>query len=83
MENIGKPKYGVIDSGLFGLRIVAGMVTGIRYTETVPEYEIRFGKNTWWTSKIADTPEEIVKFFELAPLERVKQTHGLMIKYES
>jgi len=33
MKNMGLPKYGVIDSGLFGFRIIAGMVTGIRYTE--------------------------------------------------
>jgi hypothetical protein len=33
MKNIGKPRYGIIDSGLFGIRIVSGIITGIRYTE--------------------------------------------------
>ena len=33
MENIGKPRYGIIENGIFGTRIVAGIVTGKRYTE--------------------------------------------------
>lgn len=81
MENISKPKYGLIDSGLFGVRIVAGIVTGKRYTEGKPLYELSFGKNSWWTSEIADKPEDLIKFFNLAPLERIKETHGLQIKY--
>lgn len=83
MNNIGKPKYGIIDSGLFGLRIVSGIVTGIRYTEDKPVYEISFGKDKWWTSDLAETPEEIVSKFNLASLERVKETHGLKIKFDS
>ena len=81
MKNIGKPKYGIVDSGLFGVRIISGMVTGIRYTEDKPMYEISFGRDKWWTSEIADTPEEIFKLLKLAPLDRVEKTHGLQIKY--
>lgn len=81
MENIGKPKYGLLDSGIFGLRIVAGIVTGIQYTEDKPLYQIRFGKDCWWSSKIADSPEELIKFFELASLERIEKTHELKIKF--
>lgn len=83
MENISKPKYGLIDSGLFGVRIVAGIVTGKRYTEGKPLYELSFGKNSWWTYEIADSPEELIKYFNLAPLQRIKETHGLKIKYNS
>ena len=82
MKNIGKPKYGVIDSGLFGLSVVAGIVTGIKFTEDKPVYQLSFGKNTYWTSNIADSKEEIIKFFNLASLERITETHGLKIKYE-
>jgi hypothetical protein len=81
MENIGKARYGIIDSNLFGIRIISGIVTGIRYTESKPQYEISFGKNSWWTSEITDNPEDIIKFFKLASLERIKETHGLQIKY--
>ena len=82
MENIGKPKYGIVDSGLFGVRIISGIVTGIRYTENKQVYELSFGKDKWWTSEIADTPEDIFKVLKLASLDRIKQTHGLQIKYQ-
>lgn len=59
------------------------MVTGIRFTEDKPLYEISFGKDKWWTDEITESMEEIYKTLELAPLERVKQTHGLLIKYNS
>lgn len=82
MENISKPKYGIVDSGLFGARIVAGIVTGVRYTEDLPIYEISFGSTKVNTSKIADSPEEIFKMLNLASLERIKETHGLKIKFK-
>lgn len=82
MENIGKPKYGIINSGLFGVRIISGIVTGIRYTEDKPMYEISFGKDKWWTSEIAETPDEIFHYLKLASLDRIKETHGLQIKYK-
>ena len=81
MENIGKPRYGIIDPGLFGVRIVSGIVTGIRYTEDKPVYEISFGKNKWQTSEITDNQDDLFKLLKLATLERVEETHGLTIKY--
>ena len=43
MENIGKPKYAVIDSGLFGVKIIAGMyneklldVAGVKQLAAIP-----------------------------------------------
>ena len=82
MNIFGKPKYGLIDSGIFGVRIVSGIVTGIRYTEDKPVYELSFGKDKWWTSEITDNIEDIPKMLKLVSLERVKETHGLKIKYE-
>ncbi len=81
MENIGKPTYGVIENGIFGTRIISGMVTGIRYTDDKPVYEISFGKDKWWSSEIANNIEDLFKLLNLAPLERIKETHGLKIKY--
>jgi hypothetical protein len=84
MVNIGKPRYGIIDNGLFGLRIVSGIVTGIRYTETKPVYEISFGHDKWWTSIIYEKVEELAVYeiLQLAPPERIKETHNLKIKFE-
>lgn len=38
-------------------------------------------KNLETSNEIAETPEEIFKFFNLAPLDRIKETHGLKIKF--
>ena len=82
-ESISKPKYGLIDSGLFGFRIVAGIVTGIRFTEDKPVFEISFGKDKWWTTIIADDIQSLFGEANIATLERIQQTHGLKIKYNS
>jgi hypothetical protein len=81
MNNIGKPKYGIIENGIFGTRIVSGIVTGIRFTESKPVYELSFGKDKWWTTEITDNVEDIFKVLKLTSLDRVKETHGLTIKY--
>ena len=83
MNNIGQAKYGIAENGIFGTRIVSGIVTGVRYTEDKPVYEISFGKDKWWVSDIANTPEEVFKLLNLVSLERVKQSHNLKIKYSN
>jgi hypothetical protein len=82
MKNMGQARYGIIENGIFGTRIVSGIVTGIRYTEDKPVYELSFGKDKWWTSQIAENINDIFKELNLASLERIKETHGLRIKYE-
>jgi len=81
MKNIGMPKYGIIENGIFETRIVSGIVTGVRFTEDKPIYELSFGKDKWWTSEITDNIEDILKVLNLVSLNRVKETHGLKIKY--
>ena len=81
MDNIKKARYGIIGNKMFGMRIVTGIVTGIRYTEDKPKYEISFGKDKYWCDAIASTKEELIELMELASLERVNETYGLKIKY--
>lgn len=81
MKHVGQARYGIINSGLFGVTIVSGIVTGIRYTEDKPIYEISFGKDKWQTSEITDSKDDIFKLLNLASLDRIKETHGLKIKY--
>jgi hypothetical protein len=80
-KNIGQPRYGLIDNGVFGTRIVAGIVTGIRYTEDKPIYTISFGKDLWQTTAIADSVDNLTLLLNLASLERIKETYALKIKY--
>jgi hypothetical protein len=82
MNNIGKPIYGIIENGAFGIRIISGIVTGIRFTDDKPIYEISFGKDKWWTAEITNNAEDVFKALKLASLDRVKETHGLTIKYK-
>lgn len=79
---MGQAVYGLIDNGLWGVRIVAGIVTGIRYTEDKPVYEISFGKSSYWTQTVTQDVAEIPTLMGVAPLERIAETHGLKIKYE-
>lgn len=80
-ENIGKPVYALINSGVFGFSVVSGIVTGVDYTEDKPVYTIKFGKNSWTSPNIAHTSEELISMLKLPSLERIKETHGLIIKY--
>jgi hypothetical protein len=81
MENIGKARYGIIHNGVFGTRIVSGIVTGIRYTEDKPVYELSFGKDKWWSDEITDNIDDIRKALKLESLDDVEKNHGLKIKY--
>ncbi len=81
-KNIGQPRYGLIENGIFGTRIVAGIVTGVEYTEDKPIYTLVFGKDLWKTTLIADNVTDLFKLLNLAPLERIKETFTLKIKYE-
>ncbi len=79
--NIGKPKYGIINNGIFGVTIVSGIVTGVSYTEDMPIYELSFGKDRWKTKEITDNLEDIFKALKLVSLARIAETHGLKIKF--
>lgn len=40
MKNIGMPKYGIIENGIFGTRIVSGIVTGIQKISLYTNYHL-------------------------------------------
>jgi len=79
---MGQPVYAIIDRKTFGMRFVSGIVTGVRYTENKPVYTIEFGKNRWESSMIAESKEDLLENIKLPTLDRVKETHGLKIKYK-
>lgn len=79
---LGKPVYSISDNGIFGFSIRSGIVTGIRYTENDPEYEISFGNNRWWSKTIFTDLSDVGSLMNLVPLSRVEETHGLKIKFD-
>jgi len=68
----GLPVYSVVDKGIFGLRVISGIIVGIQFTHTNPLYCIGFGDNSVWVSKIAKSKEEFLEMFELPNLDNVK-----------
>jgi hypothetical protein len=81
LDLIGKPTYGFINNGLYGKTIISGVITGVRFTEEEPVYEVSFGNNKWWVTEITDhiTAEHL----NLPTLEKVKTTHGLKTRFEA
>lgn len=81
-SKINKAVYGLLDNSIYGFRVVSGIVTGVSYSEdSLPKYEITYGKNKVWAQNIAESKEELIKLFNLTDLERVKTTHNLILKY--
>jgi hypothetical protein len=78
MENIGKPKYGLIDNKTFGFKIVTGIVSGIRYTESDPIYELSYKNNKWWTNKISDSYVELIEnHLNIKSLSQIEFAHNI------
>lgn len=80
-DKIGKPAYGIVDNGIFGARIVAGIITGIRLNEDKPLYEISFDKNSWWVKDITDNREELLNMLKIAELDTIRNSANIKLKY--
>lgn len=82
-SKINKVVYGIIENSPFGLRIIAGVITGVSYTEEAsPRYEITFGKNRAWTSKIAESKAALVELLQLPDLQKVAKENPLTLKLD-
>lgn len=75
-----KPIYAVVDAGVFGARIIAGIIIGIQFTNKKPVYCIGFGKNSVWTSNIAHNKEELLGLLEIPDLDKVAAA-GVEVKF--
>lgn len=81
-SKINKVVYGITENSPFGLRIIAGVVTGVSYTEEhSPRHEITFGKNRVWVNKIAESKAELIELLGLAELTKVASVHAMTLKY--
>lgn len=83
MKYLKKDVYGLVYNSLHETEIIYGVVTGIRYTEAKPIYEISFGKEKWWTPDVTCEQEDLLKMLKLPSLDRIQETHGLKIQYGS
>lgn len=69
---IGKPVHSVVKTGIFGLKIVSGVVIGIEFTHNKPKYCIGFGNNSVWVNNIAESKEVLIELLNLPNLDEVK-----------
>ena len=77
---IGKPVHAIDNKGIFGIRIISGIIIGIQFTHNKPRYCIGFGSNSVWVNDVAETKEELTELFKLPDLEKVKEI-GANIKF--
>lgn len=80
-DKIGQAVYGITDNGIFGARIVAGIITGIRLTEDKPLYEISYEKNSWWVKDITDNRAELLDMLKVAQLDHIRKTAKINLKH--
>lgn len=80
-DKIGQAAYGITDNGIFGARIVAGIITGIRLTEDKPLYEISYEKNSWWVKDITDNRAELLDMLKVAQLDHIRKTAKINLKH--
>lgn len=80
-ENIGEVRYGIIDRGIFGLRFIVGLVTGVQYTKNDPIYKIEFEDNSYWTDKIADSEVKLIELMAIPTIEFISERHNIKVKF--
>lgn len=82
MSNIGKAVYGVVDRGVYGLKVYAGIVIGVEFTEDLPIFTILSGNNKVKTTLICYNKEEVLEQLNLTPLERIQSINSFKLKYK-
>ena len=80
-DKVGKASYGIFDNGIFGARIVAGIITGVRLTDDKPIYEITHEKNSWWVTDITDNRAQLLDMLKVAQLDAIQKTAKVKLKY--
>lgn len=73
MITFGTLVHSIVDKGIFGLRVISGIVIGIEYTNKTPKYCIGFGDNSVWVNKVATNDKELLEMLKLSDLEKVKE----------
>lgn len=74
-SKINTPLYGVVDRGIFGLRIIYGIVIGVQYTSNKPKYCIASDNSSVWTDNVSDSPEGLIELLNIpTPTEIVNKT---------
>jgi len=70
---IGTPVHAIDNKGIFGLRIISGVIVGIQFTHNKPKYCVGFGDSSVWVNNVAENEEDLLKLLKLPKLDEVKK----------
>ncbi len=79
--HIGQIRYAVIGNGVFGKRVVYGLVTGIRFTDSDPIYSLQYQKNRWEVKRLYSDRLEMLNALEIPYEDTIGRDHGLDINF--
>jgi hypothetical protein len=80
-SKINKPLYGLVDRGVFGVRIISGIVIGVQYTAKEPLYCIATENSSVWTSVVADDIDGLVKLLNIPSPKEILAKSKLNINF--
>lgn len=67
----GTPVYSVIETGIFGLRVICGVIIGVQLTNNEPRYCIGYEKNSYWVNKVALNKDDLLNMLQVPNLSDV------------
>lgn len=76
------PVYGVVDRGIFGVRVVTGIITGVQFTENLPLYKIEYKDGSVWTDKVTTDVNELLQLMQVTPLDSITKLLPLKTNYK-
>lgn len=82
IELMNKPIYGVVDRGIFGVRVVTGIITGVQFTDNLPLYKIEYKDGSVWTDKVTDNVEKLLELMSVIPLKNIPNLLVLKTKFK-
>lgn len=68
----GTPVYAVANRGIFGFRVYTGIITGIRFTNSKPEFYVESNKESGWYTDVTTDKSEILEMIEIPDLFKVQ-----------
>jgi hypothetical protein len=70
-EIFGTAVYAVVNRGVFGFRVHAGIITGIRFTAGKPEFYVASAKESHWATEITTDRAEVLDMIEIPDLTKM------------
>jgi hypothetical protein len=67
----GLSVYAVANRGVFGFRVHAGVITGLRFTKGKPEFYVESSKESHWVTIVTTSRIEVLELIEVPDLTKM------------